>query len=133
VQVLVGPADAVGLEPVAVGSVPFAVTTSESPFLVQGQGPISYEGTLEKEWGTYVVTMDLDVAVQGQCSGEAGSEELDLTLEMTGEQLVVVDAADFHGEYPWSGTHSLNLAFPLEEGATAQSEGWVVVLHLGSP
>lgn len=42
------------------GSVPFAVTTSELPFLVQGQGPISYEGTLEQEWGTYVVTMDLD-------------------------------------------------------------------------
>jgi hypothetical protein len=133
VQVLVGPADAVGLEPVAVGSVPFAVTTSESPFLVEGQGPISYEDTLGAEWGTYVVTMDLDMAVQGQCSGETGSEELGLIMEMTGEQLVVVDSPDFHGEYPWSGRQSLNLAFPLEEGATAQGEGWVVVLHLGSP
>ena len=129
----VGPADAVGLEPVAVGSVPFAVTTSEPPFLVEGQGPISYEDTLAEEWGTYVVTMNLDMTVQGQCSGEAGSEELNLIMEMTGEQLVVVDAPDFHGEYPWSGTQSLNLAFPLAEGATAQGEGWVVVLHLGSP
>jgi hypothetical protein len=133
VQVLAGPADAVGLEPVAVGSVPFAVTTSEPPFLVQGQGPISYQATLEEEWGTYDVTMDLAMAVQGQCSGEAGSEQLDLVLEMTGEQLVVVDAEGFHGEYPWSGTQSLNLVFPLDEGATAQGEGWVVVLHLGSP
>ena len=51
VQVLVGPADAVGLEPVAVGSVPFSVTTSEPPFLVEGQTPISYEATLEEECG----------------------------------------------------------------------------------
>jgi hypothetical protein len=77
--------------------------------------------------------MDLETAVQGQCSGEAGSEQLDLILEMTGDQVVVVDAEGFHGEYPWSGTQSRNLAFPLEEGATAQGEGWVVVLHLASP
>jgi len=133
VQVLVGPAEAVGLEPVAVGSVPFAVTSSEPPFLVEGQGPISYQATLEREWGTYDVTMDLDTAVQGQCSGEPGSEQLDLILEMTGEQVVVVDAEGFHGEYPWSGTQSRDLAFPLEEGATAQGEGWVVVLHLANP
>jgi hypothetical protein len=133
VQVLVGPADAVGLEPVAVGSVPFAVTTSAPPFLVEGQGPISYHDILVEEWGTYDVTMDLDTAVQGQCSGAVGSEQLDLTLEMTGEQMVVVDSPDFHGEYPWAGTNSLDLIFPLEEGATAQGEGWVVVLHLGSP
>ncbi len=133
VQVLVGPADAVGLEPVAVGSVPFAVTTSKPPYLVEGQGPISYEAVLEEDWGTYAVTMDLDTTVQGECSGEAGSEHLSLVLEMTGEQLVVVDAEGFHGEYPWSGAQSRDLVFPLEEGATSQGEGWVVVLHLGSP
>lgn len=132
IQVLVGPAEAAGLEPVAVGNVPFAVTTSEPPYTVEGQGPISYEATLGAEWGTYVVTMDLDMAVQGACSGQAGGEQLDLVLKMTGEQLVVVDAGDFHGEYPWSGEQSLDLAFPLEEGVTAQGEGWVVVLHLDS-
>jgi hypothetical protein len=131
IQVLVGPAEAVGLEPVAVGSVPFAVTASEPPYLVQGQGPISYEATLQEIWGTYAVTMELDAAVQGECSGQAGGEQLDLTLEMTGEQLVVVEAEGFQGEYPWSGTQTRELAFPLEEGATAQGEGWVVVLHLG--
>jgi len=44
----------------------------------------------------------------------------------------VVDAQDFHGEYPWSGAHTLNLSFPQQEGATAQGEGWVVVLHIGA-
>ena len=133
IRVLAGPAEVVGLEPVAVGSVPFAVTTSESPYPVEGQGPISYEDILGQEWGTYAVTMDLDMVVQGGCSGQAGREQLDLVLKMTGEQLVVVEAGGNHWEYPWSGTQSLNLAFPLEEGATAQGEGWVVVLHLDSP
>lgn len=133
VQVLVGPAEAVGLEPVAVGNVPFAVTTSAPPYLVEGQGPISYEATLVQEWGTYEVTMDMQTAVQGQCSGEAGGEQLDLVLEMAGEQLVVVEAEGFQGEYPWAGTQTRDLAFPLEEGAMAQGEGWAVVLHLGSP
>lgn len=130
VQVLVGPAEAVGLEPVAVGQVPFAVTTEQAPYQVTGQAPIAYEATLEKEWGTYTVNMDLDMAVSGECIGEGGSELLDLALNMNGEQLVVVDAQGFHGEYPWSGAHTLNLSFPLQEGATAQGEGWVVVLHI---
>jgi len=132
VQVLVGPAEAVGLEPVAVGQVPFAVTTEQAPYQVEGQAPIAYEATLEEAWGTYTVNMDLDLAVSGECKGEGGSELLDLALNMNGEQLVVVDAQDFHGEYPWSGAHTLNLSFPLQEGATAQGEGWVVVLHLGA-
>jgi hypothetical protein len=130
-QVLVGPAEAVGLEPVAVGQVPFAVTTQQAPYQVAGQAPISYQATLQEAWGTYAVTMDLEAAVSGECGGEAGSEQLDLVLDISGEQLVVVDAEGFHGEYPWSGAQSRNLVFPLQEGATAQGEGWVVVLHLG--
>jgi hypothetical protein len=132
VQVLVGPAEAVGLEPVAVGNVPFVVTTEQAPYLIEGQAPIAYEATLAEQWGTYSVNMDLDMAVSGECQGEGGSELLDLVLDMSGEQLVVVDSEGFHGEYPWSGTHALNLSFPLQEGATAQGEGWVVVLHLSS-
>ncbi|MFN2131599.1 MAG: hypothetical protein ACK2VD_13810 [Anaerolineae bacterium] len=132
VQVLVGPAEAVGLEPVAVGQVPFAVTTEQAPYLLQGQAPIAYEATLEEAWGTYTVNMDLDLAVSGECKGEGGSESLDVVLAMNGDQLVVVDAQDFHGEYPWSGAHTLDLSFPLQEGATAQGEGWVVVLHVGA-
>ena len=132
VQVLVGPAEVVGLEPVAVGEVPFAVTTEQPPYYVEGQAPISYEAVLEEEWGTYSVNMDLDMAVSGECSGEDGSEQLDLLLEMSGEQMVEVQAEGFHGKYPWSGTQARDLAFPLEEGAAAEGEGWVVVLHLGS-
>ena len=132
VQILVGPADAVGLEPVAVGSVPFAVTGSGPPYLVQGQGPISYADVLTAEWGTYTVTMDMDAAVQGDCSGPEGSEQLNLALELTGEQLVEVKAEGFHGEYPWAGTQTRDLTFPLEEGASAQGEGWAVVLHLSA-
>jgi len=131
IQVLVGPAEAVGMEPVAVGRVPFAAT-AEPPYVVQGQGPISYDDVLGAAWGTYAVTMDLDFVVEGECSGQEGGEQLDLLLEMTGEQLVVVDAESFQGEYPWSGTQTLDLTFPLEDGATAEGEGWVVVLHLGS-
>jgi hypothetical protein len=113
--------------------VPFTVITSAPPYLVEGQGPISYEATLTERWGTYTVTMDMETAVQGECSGEAGGEQLTLVLEMTGEQLVVVEAEGFQGEYPWAGTQTRDLAFPLEEGATAEGEGWAVVLHLGSP
>lgn len=131
-QILVGPGEAVGLEPVAVGSVPFAVITSAPPYLVEGQGPLSYEATLTEEWGTYTVTMNMETAVQGECSLEAGNEQLNLVLEMAGEQLVVVKAEGFQGEYPWTGTETRDLAFPLEEGATAQGEGWAVVLHLDS-
>jgi hypothetical protein len=132
VQVLVGPAEAVGLEPVSVGQVPFAVTAQQPPYWVEGQAPIAYEATLEQKWGTYTVNMDLEIAVSGECTGEAGSELLDLTMDMSGEQLVEVEAEGFHGEYPWSGSHSLDLSFPLQEGASAQGEGWVVVLHLAS-
>jgi hypothetical protein len=132
VQVLVGPAEAVGLEPVAVGDVPFRVTTQQAPYWVEGQAPITYEAVLAEAWGTYTVNMDLEMAVSGECQGEAGSELLDLVLDMSGEQLVVVEAEGFQGEYPWSGTHALDLSFPLQEGATAEGEGWVVVLHLGS-
>ncbi len=132
VQVLVGPAEAVGLEPVAVGDVPFSVISQEAPYWVEGQAPIVYEAVLEEQWGRYTVTMDLEMAVSGECMGEAGGELLDLVLEMSGEQLVVVESEGFNGEYPWAGTHALDLSYPLEEGATAEGEGWVVVLHLGA-
>jgi hypothetical protein len=92
VQVLVGPAEAVGLEPVSVGDVPFTVTAQQPPYWVEGQAPISYEAVLEEKWGTYTVSMDLELAVSGECTGEAGSERLDLVMDMSGEQLVVVEA-----------------------------------------
>jgi hypothetical protein len=131
VQVLVGPAEVVGLEPVAVGTAPFAVTTEQEPFLIQGGGPISYADVLTEEWGTYEVTLDLENTVSGECVAGADSATLQLVFEMAGEQMVEVEAEGFQGEYPWSGEKSLDVSFPLVEGATAQGEGWALVLHLG--
>ncbi len=130
VQVLVGPAEAVGLEPVAVGRVPFTVASETPPYRVEGSAPIAYEAVLEKEWGTYAVTLDMDVTVDGECRGAEGAEELRLSVAMSGEQMVEVDAEGFHGEYPWSGERTLDAVFPLEDGATASGEGWTFVLHL---
>lgn len=130
VRILVGPADAVGLEPQAVGSIPFLVVTSSEPFRVEGSGNINYADTLVKEWGTYEVTLNAQLAVQGKCVSVNGAATLNLVLEMSGDQLVKVDAEGFHGEYPWTGTQSFNLSFPVVEGATAEGEGWLFVLHV---
>lgn len=130
-QVLVGPADAADMEPFAVGSAPFSVTTSQPPYLVQGGGPIFYDDVATFDWGTYSVSLSLDTTISGECTGAGGSEALNLVLEATGEQTLVVDASGFHGEYPWSGTNRFDLAFPLQDGASAQGEGYVFVLRLG--
>ena len=129
-QVLVGPAEAVGLEPVAVGSIPFSVISQEEVNLLQGSGSVSYQDVLEEEWGTYTVNLDLDAVVSGECESNQESGILNLNISMIGEQFVEVSAQGFHGEYPWSGSHELNFSFPMLEGATAQGEGWIFVLHL---
>jgi hypothetical protein len=129
-QILVGPSEAVGLEPVAVGNIPFAVLPTEVGNLAQGSGPITYQDVLEEAWGTYTVNLDLRVTVQGDCEGSEIEGVLNLIVGTTGEQMVEVEAQGFHGEYPWSGTHNFDLSFPIEEGATAEGEGWIFVLHL---
>jgi len=129
-QVLVGPAAAAEMEPFAVGSAPFSVIASQPPYLVQGGGPIFYDDVATFDWGTYSVWLSMDTTISGECTGSDGSEALNLVLEATGEQMLIVDASGFHGEYPWSGTNSFDLTFPLVDGASAQSEGYVFVLHL---
>jgi hypothetical protein len=118
------------LEPVAVGSVPFAVTSDDAPYTVQGGGAISYADVLVKEWGTYEVTLNLEANLSGECVAEADGQALEVILSMTGQQMVEVDAEGFQGDYPWEGDVSLDLTFPLVDGATAQGEGWVLVLHV---
>jgi hypothetical protein len=130
IRVLVGPAEAAGMEPVAVGSVPFAVMAGDGSYAVHGQGPISYAEVLTKEWGTYAVTLDLQMAIEGECAGTAGGEELHLTVSMAGDQMVEVTAEGFQAEYPWAGEASQVVSFPLIEGATAEGEGWSFMLHL---
>ncbi|MCD6426000.1 MAG: hypothetical protein J7L35_10925 [Anaerolineales bacterium] len=130
VQILVGPADAVGLEPHTVGSIPFAVTTDEPPYLLQGGGGLEYGDILIEEWGTYEVTMNLDFVITGNCEDDKAGGALNMLVEGTGSQLVVVNAEDFHGEYPWEGTVPFDFNFPLEEGASFEGEGYAFVLHL---
>ena len=63
-------------------------------------------------------------------TGDEGSEKLNFVIDMSGEQMLEVRAEGFSGDYPWSGSHQSNLSFPLEEGSTAEGEGWAFVLHL---
>ncbi len=130
VQVLVGPAEAVGLEPVAVGAIPFSVVSDEKGYQVRGDGILSYQETLQREWGTYSVSLDVEGTIEGTCGGDQGSEALILTVTMSGKQMVEVRAEGFQGDYPWEGRHEMDLTFPLEDGASAEGEGWVMVLHL---
>lgn len=131
-QLLIGPADAVGLEPVAVGDIPFSVVSIETPYIVKGESSISYENIMEEKWGTYSVEFDMDVHIEGECGGVNGAEQLMVAVEMAGDQLVEVQSEGFQGEYPWSGTHQLELAFPLTNGAEASGEGWQFILHINS-
>jgi hypothetical protein len=129
-QIMVGPAEVVGLEPAAVGSIPFAVTTEQPPYVIQGDTDISYQDTLQKEWGTYSVSLQMHMTIDGVCTEGEDAPMLDLTVLMSGDQTVEVSAGEFQQTYPWSGENSLNLRLPLEEGATASGEGWTFVLHL---
>lgn len=129
IQILVGPSDAVGLEPEAVGTLPWQVTGDVPPYPLAGNSWVSYQDTLVKEWGTYDVRMDMEVTVEGTCD-DAGDGSLTMTVTMEGEQLVTVTSEGFSGEYPWAGTQSRTVSFPITEGATASGEGWAFVLHL---
>ena len=118
------------MEPIAVGNIPFSVTQIGPIYAVQGNGALSYQQTLEESWGTYTVILDMTAVVSGDCSGDVGNEHLYMTVEASGEQMVEVRAEGFSGDYPWSGTHQLELSFPLVEGASAEGEGWAFILHL---
>lgn len=130
IQVLVGPAEAVGLTPHSVGSIPFAVTTDQEPFQIEGSGGFTYQDILSAEWGTYEVTMEMAGNISGTCQANETTGELAMTLEMVGSQLVVVTVEGSSQEYPWEGTLPFYLAFPLEDGASVEGEGYVIVLHL---
>lgn len=132
VSIQVGPAEAVGLTPVAVGQIPLSVSGSSDPYAVQGSSPIDFADTLVEEWGTYAVTLNMQSIVNGTCSGSAGAETLQLSAEMSGDQLVVVTSEGFNAEYPWNGTHSFDLTFPVLDGAVVQGEGWAFTLHVNS-
>ena len=51
-QVLIGPSEVAGLEPLAIGNVPFSVVSDEGANIVQGSGSISYQDVLGAECST---------------------------------------------------------------------------------
>jgi hypothetical protein len=130
-QVLVGPSEAVGMAPVSVGEIPFTVIEKDGVFALEGGGPLNFdEQVYEAEWGTYTVSFNAETKIHGSCliSGELAM--LDLYIVMDGEQIVIVEAEGFHGEYPWEGTREIQVNLPAEDGATESGEGWQVVLGL---
>ncbi|MCK5916347.1 MAG: hypothetical protein KAG92_09430, partial [Deltaproteobacteria bacterium] len=128
IQVLVGPAEAVGLEPFAVGSIPFSTTSESPPCSVQGSGSLSYDDTLTAEWGAYSVNLDMDVEIGGECLPDENI--LNITLNASVEQIILVVYDGLESEYPWEGTHEFQISFPLTEGATVKGEGYTFVLHI---
>jgi hypothetical protein len=130
VQVLVGPAQAVGLEPFTIGNISIGVTGEAAPYLIQGSGRADYSEILTEEWGTYEVTMNLDFMVNGECADDGSTGQLFLAVEMAGSQMVEVTAEGFHGEYPWEGTHTVDLELPIEDGSSIAGEGYIFILHL---
>ena len=130
IQILVGPSDVVGLEPLAVGTIPFSVVSDGGIYLVQGNGSIAYQDVLYQEWGTYTVDFNLSAVVSGMCEGGEADGTLNITVEANGEQMVEVRAEGFQGDYPWSGSFTYDLSFPIAEGASAGGEGYTFILHL---
>lgn len=129
-QVLIGPSEVVGLEPLAIGAIPFTVTPGADAYNVAGVGAIFYQEVLEKEWGTYTVEFDLETGIEGSCQGDEQNGILNMTVETSGEQLVEVVAEGYQSKFPWSGSQAFQLSFPIEEGASVTGEGWAFVLHL---
>jgi hypothetical protein len=128
-QVLVGPAEVVGLEPFGIGSIPFTVEYDQGVYTVHGDGDIDYEDILEEVWGTYTVFFDMYGVVDGVCTQGDEGGILDITLNVSGEQMFVVDSA-FYEEYPSSGEHEFEFIIPVVDGAMESGEGWAFILHL---
>ena len=130
-QVMVGPAEAVGLEPFGIGSIPFNVEFDQGVYTVYGEGDIDYEDILEEEWGTYTVYFDMFGVVDGVCTQSDEGGVLDIHLWVSGEQKFIVDSA-FYEEYPWEGEHDFDFIIPVEDGAmeTGAGDTWAFILHL---
>ncbi len=130
-QILVGPSEAVGMEPIAVGDIPFIVVNKGDRYSIEGGGPLNFEPqVITAEWGSYTVYFDANTKVTGSCILSDDGEMLDMIVSMSGEQLVEVVVEGIQRDYPWSGTHELQVTFPLEDGAQGEGEGWLLILHL---
>jgi hypothetical protein len=130
-QLLVGPSEAVGLEPMTYAEIPFSTVVEGNSYLITSGGPVDYyEDVYEAEWGTYTVTFEGETTIQGECMPGDGTGTLNFSLEMSGEQIVEVVVEGAVSTYPWAGTPQIEASFPLEEGAQVSGEGWTLILHL---
>ena len=130
-QILVGPSEAVGMEPFAIGKVLFSVVTNIEPYLIEGGGPINFDQQVfSAEWGTYTVAFDAESAITGICISTEDEEVLKLDVVMQGEQLIEVEVEGVQMSYPWSGTPELSVNFAIEEGSRQEGEGWLLILHI---
>lgn len=128
VKILVGPASAVGLKPLAVGSVPFSVISEAVPFQVEGSGTIDYQNVLAEEWGTYTVSMNMEMQISGECVNDSTAPQLNLTITGSGEQLTEINVDGSIQQYPRSGTNVIEVNFPLQVGAISEGEGYTFAL-----
>lgn len=130
-QLLVGPSEAVGLEPYTMASIPFTVTGEGEVYLIEGSGQMEfYEDVLEAEWGSYSVQFDGEIRISGTCVGTDAPGTLNVYLEMDGEQTVVVVVEGQEMTYPWAGMPTLTASFPIQDGVQQSGEGWNLILHL---
>lgn len=130
-QILVGPSEAVGLEPFSVGEIPFTVVREGDSYKVEGGGTLeSYSDVLTAEWGTYTVTFEGDTSVRGECVSIDDTATLTLVVEMTGDQNVEIVYDGTEMNYPWSGTTQIEASLPAQDGAQQEGEGWILILHL---
>jgi len=130
-QILVGPAEVADLEPFGIGSIPFSVEYDQGLYLVQGDGTIDFEDQLEAVWGTYTVFFDMLGVIDGVCTPNDDGAVLDITFNMTGHQVFIVDVPGMmQAEYPKDFDYEFDYSFPVVDGATESGEGWALILHL---
>lgn len=130
-QLLIGPSEAAGLSPYTFATIPFQVISEGNAYLVQGGGPVEYyEDILTADWGSFAVTFEGDTSVSGECVASEGDGTLAVSVEMAGQQNVVVTVDGMEYSYPWEGSPTVEATFPLIDGAQVGGEGWNLTLHL---
>ena len=129
VEVLVGPAAAVGMPPFSIGVIPFTVSSQE-PYTMQGKTHLSYNKTVYIGPNSYTVTLELDAVLTGECGVDNGINSLNMAVTLSGEQNIVAVIELVPHTFPWKGTTTINASLPIQDGATANGEVWIFILHL---
>lgn len=130
-QLLIGPSEAVGLSPYTFATIPFQVVQEGNAYLVTGSGAVDYyEDILTADWGSFAVTFDGVTSVTGDCVSSDETGTLNVLIEMTGQQMIVVTVEGVEYSYPWEGSPQVEATFPLMDGAQVSGEGWLLILHL---